>query len=74
MQQKQLPPLDEADHGPDANEGGSRLPAYPHTDRSERAVKANVFSLRRIDTAVHRAKEEIGAIACADFEILDVEG
>ena len=36
-------------------------------------METEVLAFRRIDTAVHRAEEEVGAIAERDFEILNAE-
>jgi hypothetical protein len=43
------------------------LASDPNADARKRTVEAAVFFLRRIDASVHGAKEEIGAIAEADF-------
>jgi len=50
------------------------LSANPDANASERTVKARRFGFSRIDAAVDRSEEEIGAIAHADFEILDAVG
>jgi hypothetical protein len=49
------------------------LSSQSHTDVGERTVETAVLTFRRVDTAVHRAKEEIGAIAERDFEVVDAE-
>ena len=41
----------------------------PNTDRRERSVEAAVFGFGRIDAAIHRAEEEIGAITETDFAL-----
>ena len=42
------------------------LSAEAHGDGSKRAVKAELFALVRIDTAIHCTKEKVGAVAVAD--------
>ena len=43
------------------------LSSYADTDRCKRSVEPDILLLRRIDAAVHRAEEQIGAIARADL-------
>lgn len=50
------------------------LSAQSQTDGRKRAVISDLFGPAHIVTTVHRIEEEIGAVACADFDVLDAVG
>src|SRR6185312_10967415 len=46
---------------------GSGLPAQSDTQSGEWAIEADIAGVTCVDTSIHRAEEEIGAIAEADL-------
>src|SRR5580692_3533654 len=56
---------------PDLKTQAASLSAEANADRRKRPIEADIFFLRRIETAIHRTKEEVRAIARTDLEILE---